>query len=365
MNNAVGFKGDYRYVHIMMILIFGLFSWGCWYEIGITEGFFLYLALIWGVYVLMLVILLFTKPVKIKDGKIIIKTRWNKEIIDCREVESIKIQKKKSFLSMNRLSIVWCGKERVLSLADVQGFLDQVQMNNYQVDIERDAKNLKATGQITFGNMSFARKVKWVSSMLVLGLLLLSWVLPSHFDASGYVKASLDSFVKNDNKKIISIAGGTEAELQSVYDTDMYALVDSLFGENMPDEIQVNTKYLLDDVYSKAKYTVSDEEKLNEDSYKVLVTVEPMIMFEGFAEEYDEICDEYLETYDESTPIDEVYEILYVKLYDLLEIHSENIAYGDPIEFTVYINKGSDGKFSFDSNDIEEIWRNTLDIQDL
>lgn len=107
------------------------------------------------------------------------------------------------------------------------------------------------------------------------------------FDASKYLQALLDLSYKNDSTLFIQVTDYSANEAAIIYELGMASEVrdfELVLGSNISDELLVDYKTLIKEMFSKVRYTVGDAKRQEDGSYIVKVTYEQMKVFEPMLE---------------------------------------------------------------------------------
>lgn len=105
------------------------------------------------------------------------------------------------------------------------------------------------------------------------------------FDASAYLKATLDNCYKNDSTDFVKQKIGTKEEAEELYQQGLDTNMNQLAGYTMDDDTKADMEKLFADIYASADYTVGEAEK-DGDGYIVTVTYRPMTLFDKAEEAY-------------------------------------------------------------------------------
>lgn len=127
-----------------------------------------------------------------------------------------------------------------------------------------------------------------LSLILVIGMLSGCSSKPKPEDAQAYVQAVLDVICTGDYDHSVNIADieeGKEGELRDSVIDAMLASFGSEQGIN--DEVKARFKDSLIDAFSKARYTVGDAVATDDGGYDVSVSIEPLQIFAGFNENFE------------------------------------------------------------------------------
>lgn len=159
-------------------------------------------------------------------------------------------------------------------------------------------------------------KMKKVFVTCLAGIMVMATVAGcGKFDAAGYVTACLDLLTKGETEQYMKL---TE-----------------------------NYRTLYKDIYKKAKYTVTGAEKMKDkDGYTVTVEVEQMTgLFDGLEDEVTNRVMEEMANLTPDTTEDEINELVFQTMYDVLQERVDAISYNDPQTVTVEV-LGEDGVYS-------------------
>ncbi len=169
-------------------------------------------------------------------------------------------------------------------------------------------------------------------------------------NAPDYVKSALDACYKAEFDTYMEFTKSTREEAKELYqtglDTNMEAsgIVASSVGSDLQDQY----RQLFADILSISKYEVG-EAKEDGDGFTVEVTVEPFLMFNDLEQELSP----FLETENAQTMTDEELEqLVYQKMYELMSSKLEAPEYGEPQTVTVHIQPDSDGIQTIDEDDL-------------
>ena len=108
------------------------------------------------------------------------------------------------------------------------------------------------------------------------------------FDASKYLQALLDLSYKNDSTLFIQVTDYSANEAAIIYELGIASEVrdfELVLGSNISDELLVDYKALIKEMFSKVRYTVGDAKRQEDGSYIVKVTYEQMKVFEPMLED--------------------------------------------------------------------------------
>ena len=192
-------------------------------------------------------------------------------------------------------------------------------------------------------------------------------------DATVYVKGELDATYLGtyDQAYIDVVKDMTEADAKQKFDDNVKweaeILVEDWLPIDMPtDKVYDRAEEVIAEIYSHAKYTVADAEKLKSGDIAVEVTVSPIeiipLLTEDFQENawYDILDANGIETQeqmdaltdDEYQVLDEAYAIV---LLDELENLIDDLTYGEDQVIMLQMKKDSDGYYVLVESGIQKL----------
>ena len=196
---------------------------------------------------------------------------------------------------------------------------------------------------------------------LVTTLSLSGCSLFTQFDASGYTKAVLDAATKAEFDKYIELTNSTAEDAQAEYDEVLESFLAEFESLSISDELLADYKQLFIDLLAKTKYTVGEAEKDGKD-FLVPLTIEPLIIYEGFNAEVEEATtafqEEVMAEYNESGEMpsdEEIYERSFQIVYDIMSARLASATYGEPQTITVTVSQNADGLWGISDSDYENM----------
>ena len=165
---------------------------------------------------------------------------------------------------------------------------------------------------------------------------------PTEEDAQKYVQAILDLMCTGEYDKSVKFANieeGAEMDMRE-------SLIDNIVEEytqetNLGQEAKIQMRDFLVDSFSKCRYTVGEAVKTDdrgETGYDVKVTVEPLKVFEGSSDALQDTIGDLISDTEkiQSLSQDELTDLVYDSLFDVLDSTIENPQYEAPEEITVH-----------------------------
>lgn len=183
----------------------------------------------------------------------------------------------------------------------------------------------------------------------------------AQFDASGYTQAVLDATTRAEFDKYIELTNSTAEDAQAEYDEVLESFLAEFKSLSISDELLENYKQLFIDLLAKTKYSVGEAEK-DGNNFLVPLTIEPLIIYEGFNDEVEEATaafqEEVIAEYNESGEMpsdEEIYERSFQIMYDIMSARLASATYGEPQTLTITVSQNSDGLWNISDSDYEAI----------
>ncbi len=192
------------------------------------------------------------------------------------------------------------------------------------------------------------KKMKKVIVTCLAGILLMATVAGcGKFDAAGYVTACLDLLTKGETEQYMKLTDRTKEQAEQDYEDNIDSMMDGMGEVGLSDELTENYRTLYKDIYKKAKYTVTGAEKMKDkDGYTVTVEVEQMTgLFDDLENEVTSRVMDEMANLSPDTTEDELNELVFQTMYDVLQERMDSISYKDPETITVEV-LGEDGVYS-------------------
>lgn len=163
--------------------------------------------------------------------------------------------------------------------------------------------------------------------------------VPTDKDAKAYVQAMLDLMCTGDydhSVKLIDVEEGKETETRDKLIDDMLNELGE--EEGLSDEVKAQFKDYMINAFSKCKYTVGSAQKAGDGEYDVTVTIEPLKLFDGVSQEFQEVFTAVV--YERSEEISsmseqELNDLIMTTLIGILNQKLETPTYADPEEVVV------------------------------
>lgn len=201
-----------------------------------------------------------------------------------------------------------------------------------------------------------------VIAIMLIGVVVL-WMFRD-FDAQGYVQSVLDQRFHGDVTNAATfIDDKTEEELLAQYEEEMQAFVESNItaGVEMDEELHAQYVELCKEIFKTMAYTVDEAEKINYKEYHVLVTFEPIDVFQTFSAAVPTESARLMEKVNNGEYKGTLEEInaqmqseFLTNCYELLKSSYKNRQYGEAETITFFVKKNEDGLFAIDEGQVHE-----------
>lgn len=173
-------------------------------------------------------------------------------------------------------------------------------------------------------------------------------------DAQSYAKSVLDASYKGEFDKYIEWTKSSEEEAKELYEGNIDTTMNEAgFGDlGISDELTESYRQLFLDMIKQAKYEVGEAKEADDDAYTIDVTIEPFIAFEGLEEEVNASFTEEISNMEEIPSDDEINQMVFQKMYDLMVERIASPVYGDPVTVTITVQPDADGVYYISQEDM-------------
>lgn len=173
-------------------------------------------------------------------------------------------------------------------------------------------------------------------------------------DAQSYAQSVLDASYKGEFDKYIEWTESTEEEAQDLYEGNIdITMEEAGFGDlGLSEELTESYRQLFLDMIGLAKYDVGEAKEAEDDAYTIDVTIEPFIAFEGIQEEVTTAFTEELYSMEEIPSEEEINQMVFQKMYDLMAERIAAPVYGDPVTVTITVLPDADGVYYISEEDM-------------
>ncbi len=176
-------------------------------------------------------------------------------------------------------------------------------------------------------------------------------------DAKEYAQACLDATYKAEFDTYMKWTDSSREEAQAMYDQGIVNTMEaSGFDEaGISQDLKDAYEQLFIDLYGQAKYSLADAVEDGADGYTIDVTVHPFTVFDGFEDEVLAELEERASGLTTMPTDEEVNEMVFQAMYDLLKVKVENMVYAEPQVVTIHVLPDSEGVYYVPDNDFYAI----------
>ncbi len=176
-------------------------------------------------------------------------------------------------------------------------------------------------------------------------------------DAKEYAQSCLDASYKAEFDTYMKWTDSTKEEAQAMYEQRIVnAMEVSGFVEaGITQELQDAYEQLFIDIYGQAKYSLADAVDDGADGYTIDVTIHPFTVFVGIEDEFMVELEEKFAGITTMPTDEDVNEMVFQVMYDLLKVRVENMVYGEPQVVTIHVLPDSDGVYYVQEEDFYAI----------
>lgn len=185
----------------------------------------------------------------------------------------------------------------------------------------------------------------------------------SSFDASGYVKAVLDSSYKNQTETYIELTGITEEDAQKIFQNNLDVTMQAFKSEKLSAELEMQYRELFGQILKQVKYSVGEAQKEKDGSYKTIVTIEPITLFDDTYHSFQAEAEVYAKSITDAVmngepmPSDEeIQEQVYQLYYDILKNAMDSgVEYGTAEKLELHIEKKDRKTYEIRKEDLQTL----------
>lgn len=159
-------------------------------------------------------------------------------------------------------------------------------------------------------------------------------------DAVAYVQSALDASYKADFEKYVELTDSTQEEAEEMYQQNIDNVMTGIGVEELgiSDELTEQYRSLAPDLLALAEYEVTGAEEDGE-GFVVTVSYEPFTGFNDLEGRLMSAVEEMAASMTEMPSDDEINELVYQSMYDIIEQCIAEPTYGDAQDFTIHITK--------------------------
>lgn len=172
-------------------------------------------------------------------------------------------------------------------------------------------------------------------------------------DASAYVKSALDAEYKAEFDEYVKQTDSTQEEAEAMYQEGLDTITESfgLDSLGISDELVEQYRDVSADLLALAKYEVKGAEEDGE-GYAVEVSYEPYTGMINIEQDVNAAMEEIAASITEVPSEEELNELVYGKVLEILQQKIAEPEYGEAQKFTIHVTKGSDNVYSISQDDL-------------
>ena len=187
------------------------------------------------------------------------------------------------------------------------------------------------------------------------------------FDAQAYVQGGLDVLYKGEvSEEYLALITDSRGECLEAYEDNIFREAENFcstfyVGENKEPDAALVELYRA--VFAKSRYEVAEAEKTAE-GYTVAVTVYPLDIFRESYEALDKFDREFTQRFADGefaeVAGDAIEREYLAGMLELLSARVDTAGYLEPVTVTVHLDKGRNGTYTVNPDDIALIHNNIL-----
>lgn len=212
---------------------------------------------------------------------------------------------------------------------------------------------------------------RWIAFGLTVMMTLGLAACAPKFDASAYVKATLDTVTRNDVEKFMELTKASKEDAEKVYTDNLEQAASMLDLTELSDELAASYNEYIKKVLAQTKYTVLEAKK-TDNGFAVDVEVEPLKAFDGAVEVLTKKTEEYVTEMtekvlngEEEPTEEEITTVIFGYLMEHLNSNLNTPQYSEKVTVTVNVEKNDDGLYQITEKSMEELDTALIDISDL
>ncbi|MGF0034406.1 hypothetical protein ACQRBN_15850 [Bariatricus sp. SGI.154] len=173
-------------------------------------------------------------------------------------------------------------------------------------------------------------------------------------DAQSYAKSVLDASYKGEFAKYMEWTKSSEEEAKELYEGNIdVTMKEAGFSDlGLSEEMTENYRQLFLDMIKLAKYDVGEAKEASDDAFTIDVTVEPFIAFEGLQDEVNTAVTEELTNVEQIPSDEEINQMVFQKMYELMAERIAAPVYGDPTTVTITVKPDADNVYYIAQEDM-------------
>ena len=185
----------------------------------------------------------------------------------------------------------------------------------------------------------------------------------SSFDVSEYVKAVLDSSYKNQTEMYKELTGITDADARKIFQNNLDVTMQAFKSEKLSTELEIQYRELFGQILKQVKYSVGEAQKEKNGNYQIIVTIEPITLFDDTYYSFQAEAEVYAKNITDAVmngepmPSDEeIQEQVYQLYYNILKNAVDSgVKYGQAEDIKLHIEKKDRKTYEIRKEDLQKL----------
>lgn len=180
---------------------------------------------------------------------------------------------------------------------------------------------------------------------------------------SEYVKAVLDSSYKNQTEMYKELTGITEADARKIFQNNLDVTMQAFKSEKLSTELERQYRELFGQILKQVKYSVGEAQKEKNGNYQIIVTIEPITLFDDTYYSFQAEAEVYAKNITDAVmngepmPSDEeIQEQVYQLYYNILKNAVDSgVKYGQAEDIKLHIEKKDGKTYEIRKEDLQKL----------
>ena len=180
---------------------------------------------------------------------------------------------------------------------------------------------------------------------------------------SEYVKAVLDSSYKNQTEMYKELTGITDADARKIFQNNLDVTMQAFKSEKLSTELEMQYRELFGQILKQVKYSVGEAQKEKNGNYQIIVTIEPITLFDDTYYSFQAEAEVYAKNITDAVmngepmPSDEeIQEQVYQLYYNILKNAVDSgVKYGQAEDIKLHIEKKDIKTYEIRKEDLQKL----------
>lgn len=180
---------------------------------------------------------------------------------------------------------------------------------------------------------------------------------------SEYVKAVLDSSYKNQTEMYKELTGITDADARKIFQNNLDVTMQAFKSEKLSTELEMQYRELFGQILKQVKYSVGEAQKEKNGNYQIIVTIEPITLFDDTYYSFQTEAEVYAKNITDAVmngepmPSDEeIQEQVYQLYYNILKNAVDSgVKYGQAEDIKLHIEKKDIKTYEIRKEDLQKL----------